>query len=46
MRWFYYVVLALALFVSVYAAASRHWLVASAAGAVLLFFVLLPEDGL
>jgi hypothetical protein len=45
-RWFYYVVLALALFVAVFAAVTQHWIIAGAAGFVLAFFVALPDEGL
>ena len=46
MRWFYYVVLGLALFCGVFAAFSGHWVVAFCAGVVLGFFVMLPDEGL
>lgn len=46
MRWFYYVVLGLALLTAIAAATSEHWIVAGAAGCVLVFFIALPDEGL
>jgi len=46
MRWFYYVVLGLAIFVGVYSAFTEHWIIAGCAGAILLLFVSLPDEGL
>ena len=43
-RLFYHVVLALCLFIGIYAAVTGHWITLIGSAAVLLFFVLYPYE--